>query len=255
MGIASLHPSYALSVAASEWIVGSESTMRKFAIIVLILIAIPVVWFWASFPTASYRYRLTIAVEVDGQVYSDSSVIEVWYRFNPQWLWQLFNVYNMRLQGQAVLIDLGTRGTLVASLGKFTDPSSVEAQDLAGRAYLSFPRRDTSGFAVTLDNVRAISQMHDAMDLTPDDLPLFLWFSDIANPATARVVKPADFSTVIGDETRLARAQVEITHDPIVVDVDKRLPWYNTLKAKNDVLKVDGLLLGAGSFVGSGFEK
>jgi hypothetical protein len=229
--------------------------MRKFVIIVLILIAIPVIWFWVSFPTATYRYRLIIAVEVDGQVHSGSSVIDVWYRFNPQWVWPLFGVYNMSLQGQAVFVDLGAHGALVASLGKYTDPSSVEAQDLAGRAYLSFPRRDASGFPVTLQNVSAISQMHGAVDLTPDNLPLFIWFADAANPDTARAVKPADFSTVIGDETRLARAQVEVTQDPIVVDIDKRLPWYNTLKAKNGVLKVDGLLLGAGSFIGSGFEK
>ncbi len=55
--------------------------MRKLAVILVsilvALIAAAVIWYKWNFPTTSYRYRLTVAVEVDGQIHSGSSVIEV----------------------------------------------------------------------------------------------------------------------------------------------------------------------------------
>jgi hypothetical protein len=63
--------------------------MRKVAIIVLILIAISVVWYRISFPVVSYRYRLSVAVEADGQVHTGSSVIEMSTQFWPDLFTQL----------------------------------------------------------------------------------------------------------------------------------------------------------------------
>lgn len=214
--------------ALPAWIAANESTMRKFAIIVLILIAIPVVWYWVSFPTVSYRYRLTVGVEADGQVHSGSSVIEVWYRFNPQSLWPVFGMYDRGVRGQAVLIDLGARGTLVAALsGENYDYSTVSADALAGRAFQP-NAASSNGYLPTLDGVRALSQMQGRAALVPGNLPAFFWFFDPTNLATAKLVKPADFASVIGDSTRLVSAQVGITHDPIVIDIDKKLAVYST---------------------------
>src|ERR1700728_2429725 len=105
------------SHAVARGTAAHEDSMRKLLIIVLIIIGIPVIWFWVSFPTVSYRYRLTVAVECDGQVHSGSSVIEVLLRFNPKWLPPSGGTYNVFVTGQAVLIDLGARGVLVAALG------------------------------------------------------------------------------------------------------------------------------------------
>lgn len=215
--------------ATAPQLAAGESSMRKFAIIALILIAASVIWYKWSFPTVSYRYRLSIAVESDGQVHFGSGVIEVWHRFNPQWARALVggNPADAGVRGQGIFVDLGARGTLVAAL--YTEPydnCSVGAVDLVGRAYEppSARRRCITGYRLSLENERELAQKESSLSLTADDLPAFFWFSEPPNLATARPVTPQNFASVIGDSVRLVSAQVEITHDPIVIDIDKKLP-------------------------------
>lgn len=165
-----------------------------FGIIFVTLIVGVALWIWASFPTASYRYRLTIAVEANGQVYSGSSVIEVKYTFHPSWF--AGGTFESHVKGQAVLIDMGARSVLLALLHSGTGSGHVgnDADALAGRAFLQFPGRGASGFPVTFDNVRAISRMRGSVDLTLDNLPPFIWLPDVTNPETAVFASPADFS-------------------------------------------------------------
>jgi hypothetical protein len=60
-------------------------------------------------------------------------------------------------------------------------------------------------------------------------MPAFLWFSDKADPTTVKSIKPSDFASVLGNSARLVFAKVEITRDPIVIDIDKKLPLYKKL--------------------------
>jgi hypothetical protein len=231
--------------------------MRKIVIVVLILVALILAVSYGIYslldtPTISYRYRLTVAIEVDGQVHSGSSVIGVRYTFNPRWMPPSWGTYNASVSGQAVLIDLGARGTLVAALHSGTGSGHVGANAdlLAARAF--DPTGRIFGSPSTLEKIRAVSQMQGHEDLAADNLPPFIWFSDITNPDTAQLLKSADLAGVIGDSARLASAQVEITNLPISVDLNKRLPWYDTMKATNGALKVDGILLGYTAFIGNG---
>jgi hypothetical protein len=251
--------------AAAPRTVAHEGAMRKFLIIVLILVFAAVGWYKWSFPTASYRYRLTISVESDGQVHSGSSVIDVGYLFYPKALWQLFAPFEDRVRGQAVLIDLGAHGTLVAALHSGTGSGhvGVNADALAGRAFLSFPA-SASGFPVTLENVQAISQTRGLVNLAPNNLPPFIWFPDASDVNNAQLVSPGDFASVIGDATHLTEAQLEISDDPIVLDLNKRLPWYNNLKATGGTAKAktngaaakqNYILLGYNAFMNEGTSR
>lgn len=217
--------------AAARGPAAHEGSMRKFAIIVLILTAVAVIWYRWEFPTASYRYRLTVAVNADGQVHTGSSVIDVSYRFYPHWFSALASgsQFDSKIRGQAALIDLGKHGVLVAALfGQPGDYSTQDADALAGRAFLAFSA-DAPGFPVTLENIRAISRMRGLVDLGSNDMPPFIWFSNKADPAAAHFVKPDEFAAVIGDSVRLAFVQLQITDDPIVVDIDRKLPLYRAL--------------------------
>jgi hypothetical protein len=237
--------------------------MRKFATIVLILIATAILWYKWSFPTVSYRYRLTVAVEAGGQVHTGSSVIEVDYQFWPELFQRLVggNPGQGSVRGQGVLIDLGAQGVLVAALGgENGDYCTVNALYLVGRAYepANARRRCVSGYALSLENERALSQKQGPINLTPDNLPAFFWFANPADLASAREVKPADFASVIGDAARLVSAQIEITRDPVVIDIDKKLPAYTLLRGPpnngNDYRTPDGLVLGWRQFISKGNE-
>jgi hypothetical protein len=205
--------------------------MRKSVIIVLILIAAVVTWFKWTFPTASYRYRLTVAVEVDGQVHSGSSVIELWIRFNPRTLWSAVGTYNDGIRGQAALVDLGARGVLVAALAGQPRGCTVDARYLVGRAYEPAADRKpcVTGYPGSIENERALARKRGPVELTPDNLPAFIWFSDDTNLMTAKIVKPEEFTSVIGDSARLVSTQIEITNDPVIIDLENRLPLYKSL--------------------------
>jgi hypothetical protein len=62
-------------------------------------------------------------------------------------------------------------------------------------------------------------------ELAADNMPLIIWFEIAADPSAARVVDPRALSDTLGPGSRLAVAYVEITNDPIVLDIDKP-PWY-----------------------------
>jgi hypothetical protein len=83
-------------------------------------------------------------------------------------------------------------------------------------------------------------------------MPMFYWFPNPADLAGAKEVKPANFASVIGDATRLVSAQVEITRDPLVVDIDKKLPAYAPLTAapnKGIYITSGGLTISSGMFI------
>jgi hypothetical protein len=206
--------------------------MRKFLIVVLILIVAAVGWYKLSFPTVSYRYRLTVAVEADGQIHSGSSVIEARYQFNPEWAVAAFNgvQYHPTVFGQAVFIDLGARGALIAALGG--DYDAITSELLVPRAYEPADlRRRGRGVPITRESIEEISQQRGSVDLTPDNLPPFYWFSNPADLTSRKLVEPKNFASVIGDSTRLVSAQIEITHDPVIIDIDKKLSACSNLSS------------------------
>jgi hypothetical protein len=218
-----------------------------FGIVVAFCVALGagvVLWIHLSFPTASYRYRLTIAVESDGQVHSGSSVIEVNYRFYPSWF--AGGTFERHLQGQAVLIRLGARGVLAAALEYNIDRSVVGANDLAIRAF----DRGGRDYPTLRKSVEAIFLMRGPVDLTQDNMPAFIWFSDDNDPETAHLVKPQNFPAVIGDATRVVSARLEITRDPIIIDIDEELPLYKKLR-EDTLLLGDSVFLNRGMFIAS----
>jgi hypothetical protein len=230
----------------------------KIALGILLLVGATVAWLLLSFPTVSYRYRLTIAVQTDGEVRAGSSVIELLFRFNPAWLGPSGGTYNVWVTGQAVLIDLGPRGALVAALGGNPyDRSIVNSSLLPSCAFLPAAWKNPSDSPTTAKNQWTISQQRGPVDLGPGCMPVFYWFPNPADLAGAKEVKPADFAAVIGDATRLVSAQVEITRDPLVIDIDKKLPAYATLTAardKGDYTTPGGLTLGWRQFISKGSE-
>src|SRR6266852_2768355 len=85
------------------------------ALVVLVLgVGALVAGYMYKYPNYTYRYRLTVNIEVDGKVRSGSSVIEVTWHGQPE----LGDVgpFHPRIRGQAPLVDLGDRGVVGASL-------------------------------------------------------------------------------------------------------------------------------------------
>src|SRR5260370_3892357 len=89
---------------------GCLTTLVVFALSVGALLA----GYWYKYPDYSYRYRLTVNIEVDGKIHSGSSVIEVKWRGGP--VIGDGGPFGPSVKGQAALVDLGDRGMVVGSL-------------------------------------------------------------------------------------------------------------------------------------------
>lgn len=217
--------------------------MRK----LLIVLAIPVVCCvlvvvaWkAVYPTYVHRYRLTLEIEADGKIHTGSSVIEVRWEGAPKIGDN--GSFGSRVFGQATIVDLGARGVIVATL--FTGSGwgiapdgAVEARFLGARAF---------GNDSTHKNLPALERLTGRRYLSEDNMPRLLWFKDPADIKSAQIIKAEDIPKLFGPDAKLKSAYVEITRDPIVVNIGKKLPWYSELEKRQ---KAKGVLSRADEFV------
>jgi hypothetical protein len=174
------------------------------------------------YPVYAYRYRLTVNIERDGKLHSGSSVIEIGWQegiklgdsggFSPI------------VRGQAPVVDLGDREVVVATLINGEDYGP--ARDGAWGAQWIAPR--AFGKSTNGETIPDLPKLRGKRDLSPDNLPRFLWFSNLQDPKTARKMLAQDIPAVISPSARFVGAVVEITSDPIVIDIGQKLPWFQS---------------------------
>src|SRR6476620_11648134 len=56
-----------------------------------------------------------------------------------------------------------------------------------------------------------------------------IWFANPADPNSAKLVTVDDIANVLGHATSV-EASVEITKDPIFLNIADKLPWFTTLE-------------------------
>jgi hypothetical protein len=186
------------------------------------IIAVAVVIFKSNFYSYSYRYRLHLSLEVGGKVHTGSSVIEVVWGCGPKIAG--LGRCAPSLGGQAAVIDLGSRGVVVAALHNGETPPSDGAIDAVWFGAAAFGNKSTN------DELPALPRLSGRRDLSPDNFPRLIWFSNPADPKSAKKITVGDVANVIDPTARFTEAFVEITRDPIVVDIANKLPWYPELK-------------------------
>jgi hypothetical protein len=72
-----------------------------------------------------------------------------------------------------------------------------------------------------------------------------VWFSKPDDPGTATKVTVQNIASIIDPTARITEAYVEITNDPIVIDIPSKLPWFAELLRRQ---KGKGILSKAGQF-------
>ncbi|WP_354109703.1 hypothetical protein [Bradyrhizobium sp. S3.12.5] len=175
------------------------------------------------FTTYSYRYRLQISLSVDDNVHTGSSVIEVVWSCGPHLAG--FAQCAPSLGGQATVVDLGSHGVVVATLytGENFTPVPDGAVDATWLCAIAFGNRSTT------EDLSKLPHLTGRRSLSPDSFPRLVWFSNPADPKSARKVTIGNVASIVDPTARFTDAFVEITHGPIVVDIAKKLPWYPAL--------------------------
>jgi hypothetical protein len=187
-----------------------------------------------AYPSVILRYRLTLEVEADGQRSSGSSVIEVTYQKQPEIGSGRNMISNHR--GQAVVVELGKRGTLFALLKAGNDSRSIP-ETIVFRAF-GFP----GGIwpQGTVEHVfETVRQLSGERELPFENLPMLIRFADINDPLTIDRVNCFNISERFGIGTKLVRATLEIVPAGVLSSkvcgdsnepaIDKMLPWLHHL--------------------------
>ena len=194
--------------------------MRTFGIIMLCIMAVIgggiVLW-----PTYTYRYCVTLDVEVDHAIKTGSSVIEVTRRWDPV-PGRPISHYSTSAKGEAVFVDLGSSGNLFLVL-----TNGKENPEQLGAQTFHFDLTDTNDVSEQRRRADALTEKHAIADLRPDQLPMLVTFANLDDASTARVVRPGEFEQVFGEGVRFHRAWIAMTSDPITRGIESKLPWWN----------------------------
>ena len=234
-----LHPSQPLGVQIGECKSKGWSRMKWLGIVAA-LVALAIVAYGVAYPSLTLRYRLTLEAEVDGKPKTGSGVIEVIYSKQPEFASGRDRVSSRR--GEAVVLDLGERGTLFALLKAGSDNRSIP-ESIVLRAF-NFPGGAFPGPTVEA-GFNQIRKLSGKRELPLTSLPLLVRFRDLNDPMTAEKVDPIDIASSFGAGTRLVRATLEIvptglwplnsfgiTGEPITKGIEQRLAWFKALRGK-----------------------
>jgi hypothetical protein len=188
--------------------------------------------------SASYRYKLTVALNTPDGIKKASSVVEIsfWGVSVPA------QGIMHRLNGEALYLDLGPgKRPLVALLmytshvrpysrnmpwGNETGPSD----DLLSRFY------GPIGF--NLGEVARVSRMRGAHSITSNDLPVLVTFANVDAPASVTIVDPNELEATLGAGVSWNEITLQITDEPITTGIVQKLPWLVHYYDKN--LRLDG---------------
>lgn len=159
----------------------------------------------------SYRYRMSIEVEISGQRYVGQGVREFLSRDviafpNPG------STYNNATLGDAIWIDVPGAATLFVLLrqaiygsGDIWDPGP-------------FLGRGGNG----IFGLRAKAQ--GRVWVPAQDLPTIVVFDDVSDSTTMRLVHPGQVKRVLGSDAYISNAWIERTSDPVTRGIEAKLP-------------------------------
>lgn len=201
--------------------------MRKLLIvlagILLIVIAVPIAW-QIAYPTYIFHYRMTVEVMVEGEIKSGSSVFEVEIKRQPEHFIVPTPPITVRWRGEAVFVELGNDRNLVAALytGKYSTSRDYPVWVLPATFKHSYLDRDLKQYAFP----------RGPREVPPDQLPVFVTFSDLSDVRTARIVPPHNFGEAFGRSVQLHRVFIEMVPlgEPVTRQIESKLPFLQSLR-------------------------
>lgn len=201
--------------------------VRKALVLLALIVLAPVAAWKLLYPTFTYRYRLTVEAEVDGEVRRGSSVIEVSFHRKPS----IANIpWSSRTTGQAAAVDLGSKGVLVWLPG---GGENVSAPFLFLRAFPHYASQPTS-FPADRAGLLAIAVTSLNKTLQAGNLPGFAWLPDRNDRTSAKPVYPKQLPWDVAPGIRILSVRIETTDAPLTRDLSKVLPWLATQYKSRD---------------------
>jgi hypothetical protein len=142
-----------------------------------------------------------------------------------------------KVVGEAVVVDLGTRGLLFSTFesewslsrgggGYNADLAAFPQEKFRGK--YSADASANSKYAAYLDD---LNRLKPKAELPLKYLPVLVRFRNPNDPTSVELVDPSNLAASFGPGVALKGAFVEITNDPVTKGIEARLPW---LKSSNE---------------------
>jgi hypothetical protein len=211
--------------------------MRKIGVLPFIIIVL-LAGYYVTFPSWTVRHRWTYEVEVDGKVHTGSGVMETTTSTGLLCGGPGIGYPCQSFRGEAVPIDLGSRGIIFALLVSPNGGDShvmLMPEKIANRMNLtkswSVPGKDTR-----VTTWAGLAQNGLKADLLPEEIPMLVRFRDVNDPKTIERLEPAKHSTMFVSAARLIRASIETTSDDVTIGIASFLHWLPLPKDKTTTL-------------------
>jgi hypothetical protein len=213
--------------------------MKQLVIGLLVLVILSYAGCKIVYPSRTVNFRMTYEVETPEGLKAGSGVLAatktIFPEINGRTGWAATN-------GEAVVVDLGKRGTFYALL---SSPSHPGGDGHVGMLILVFDIADKTDRheAQSVHNFAALSGRREmtydqpwiitsgGQKIAPPgrtmawDLPILVRFGDEADPRTVEAIDPGNLAASFGEGVRLKRVIIEITDQPVTTGIQKRLTW------------------------------
>lgn len=175
----------------------------------------------AKYPSGTWRYRMTVVVETPEGTKTGSAVREVHAYMEPELLGVPTGGHTKLKAGEAIVIDLGSRGVLFALLrGGIRGPDYGWAI-----VYNAFPFANSTGETTKEVILHYRELKAGKVTLPPKLYPMFVRFRDLNDPKTVERVGPKSMQKIFGDGVEIREVTIEMTSSPVSWGIEKWLPW------------------------------
>lgn len=218
-------------------------TKRKKILIALFALAGLLAWAYSPlYYSGSWRYRITVNVETPEGMKSGSAVREVRVSDIASYLRIVGGLPEIKVKGEAVVVDLGKRGILFAVMNGHVGHEG----DAYRNVFDAFPYPGPRG-ALSRYGIRYYDHLKEGFAyLAPEKYPKMVMFRDLENPMTAELVygvQPRDrrddarnfvgiaynitdqFEDKFGEGVKIKNVAMEMVRDPVTRKIDQYLPW------------------------------
>lgn len=197
-------------------------------VLVVAAVVAALVWGVVSQGRYSWRQKLTMMVETPAGEVSGSSVSAV--RWRKHWIQTDGMGWSYDLTGEAVVVEVAPGRFLFALLkgaGTTEYMGSVAAASISGRE-----GRVIDG--ALFDEVRDKRDRAAGVIAVPEvQYPMLVTFGDIADPASVKLVDPADLADSFGPGVRLKAVTLEVTDEAVTEGVVERvLGWVGKITGR-----------------------
>ncbi len=200
--------------------------MKRWALIITgVLILATLAYCKNFFIPYTWHQKMTLEVEVEGQLYTGSSVVEVNVGNSDPITEGLGFPLQFGARGEAAFVELPENKYLFALLSG-GPPDSGPKTNAVNIFKDQLPRTGIERFEV-------LSASQFKRDIPRSHYPLLVTFTDINDPKTVKKVEPDNLSVTFGPGVSLKRITLEITDEAVTEGkIENGFGWWCSLRKK-----------------------